>query len=172
MHLRVVRLTWGWLKGFGLTPARFDMMRIVGLYEWGVAQEEVRRRLGVSAPTVSRMLKGLEELGFVVRERMEHDARRRRVHVTRLGLERLRAALAKFIDSRWADRMAEYAFHSRLSASQPRVERLKKVLWHMRQRYGDGAPRHPWMPPAIVPIVQDLVPVLIDGEFEFIPRPA
>src|SRR5207247_2419421 len=54
---------------FGLTPARFDMMKTIRDASSGgfIFQSFIRRALGVSAATVSRMLKSLEELGFVVR---------------------------------------------------------------------------------------------------------
>src|SRR4029079_19247651 len=76
VHLRVVAVTRKLLLGVQLTPARFDMLRIVGLHEhWGAAQSKIQYLLGVSAATVSRMLKSLEVLGFVVRKRMARDAR-------------------------------------------------------------------------------------------------
>ena len=66
VHLRVVHLTHALLRGKHLTPARFDLMRIVELYgDETVPQASIQNLLGVSAPTVSRMLKSLQKLGFV-----------------------------------------------------------------------------------------------------------
>src|SRR5262245_47194409 len=69
-----------------LTPARFDMMRIIGLYpEDGVPQWKIVRLLGVSKAVVSRMLKQLTELDFVWRDRTTRDKRVNMVHLTLRG---------------------------------------------------------------------------------------
>ncbi len=86
---------------FGLTPARFDMMRaIYGLFErqTDTLQSEVRRILGVTAATVSRMLKSLEALGFVVRRR-DRDKRERVVTLTEEGERRFLEARAALVQS-------------------------------------------------------------------------
>jgi DNA-binding MarR family transcriptional regulator len=63
-----------------------------------VLQSEVRRMLGVTAPTVSRMVRSLEELGFLSRE-TAYDKRQRRVRITRDGIVRLRRAISAAIGS-------------------------------------------------------------------------
>ena len=54
------------LSGFGLTGSRFDMLYVIWMERrrW-IFQSDLRRALGVSAATVSRMLKSLKELGLV-----------------------------------------------------------------------------------------------------------
>ena len=80
--LRVVRRP---LARLGLTAARFDLLYIV-LKEGGILfQRELQRALGVAAPTVSRMLASLEELGLVTREVAEDDLRQRYVVLTKAG---------------------------------------------------------------------------------------
>ena len=79
--LRVFRRA---LASLGLTAARFDLLYIV-LKERGLLQRELQRALGVAAPTVSRMLASLEELGLVVREVAEDDGRQRYVELTKEG---------------------------------------------------------------------------------------
>ncbi len=83
---------------FGLTPARFDMMKVIqdGSSGHFVRQSSIRRALGVSAPTVSRMLKSLETLGLVVR--MAYcDKRERLVALTDEGRRRFDAAVLELL---------------------------------------------------------------------------
>jgi len=86
---------------FGLTPARADMLyaifRVpvadyVGAAGRGsLTQRELRRELGVSAPTVSRMVRSLEALGFVERSPSSHDRRTLDIRLTDDGWRRVRA---------------------------------------------------------------------------------
>ena len=50
-----------------------------------MTQRELRKALGVSGPTVSRMLGSLEELGLVEREVSDLDRRERYVMLTNAG---------------------------------------------------------------------------------------
>ena len=145
VHLRVVHITRTLLRDIPLTPARFDMMRIIELHEHGVPQGNIQYLLGVSAPTVSVMLKSLEKLGFVVRERMSRDGRCLLVQATALGLKTVRAALARLVGSGIADRMAGLGLASDPDIARPAVELCRSVLSKMRKTYGDAAPfEHPW----------------------------
>lgn len=96
-----LRVTRGVAAAFGLTPARADMLyaifrvRVAG-YEGAagrgsLTQRELRRELGVSAPTVSRMVRSLEALGFVKRCRSIHDGRTLDICLTDDGWRRVRA---------------------------------------------------------------------------------
>ena len=80
------------LAPHGLTPARFDMLYILWSRELGntSSQEEIKRALGVSRPTISRMLKSLAELGLITR--FGHR-RNRRAALTRLGRAVMRRAI-------------------------------------------------------------------------------
>lgn len=102
-HLEVVhRLARGLLKGTGLTAARFDLMRIVCLRP-GVRQVSIRWLLGVSAPTVSRMVKALEESGLLERNVDHRDCRCRVVRPTAAGREAVAMAMARTVDNRAAE---------------------------------------------------------------------
>ncbi|MBC7018091.1 MarR family winged helix-turn-helix transcriptional regulator, partial [Salmonella enterica] len=86
VHLRVIEIGKGMLAEFGLTPARFDMLRVVLAHEpHGLLQSRLRALLGVSGATVSRMLKALEELGFVTRTPFHRDRRNLLIELTSDG---------------------------------------------------------------------------------------
>ena len=94
-----VRVTRRAFASFGLTAARFDMMYAVFCLggragKVGQArQSDVRKALGVSAPVVSRMLRSLEALGWVVRTRPAYGDRRQRwVGLTEKGETGVRSA--------------------------------------------------------------------------------
>jgi DNA-binding MarR family transcriptional regulator len=96
----------------GMTAARFDMMYAIGgegrrrsrqFIRGHIEQRGLRQRLGVSPQVVSRMLRSLEELGWVQRSRrrtthplwgcpMGADARQVDVELTEAGLLCLRKA--------------------------------------------------------------------------------
>ena len=96
----------------GLTAARFDLMYVLWKGEgskffWNgtVSQRDLRRALGVSPPVVSRMLRALEQLGWVTRSRGQADRRQRKVTLTEAGLacirgayQTLRRAVDKLVD--------------------------------------------------------------------------
>jgi DNA-binding MarR family transcriptional regulator len=96
-----LRITRGMAAAFGLTPARADMLyaifRVpvadyVGAAGRGsITQSKLRRELGVSAPTVSRMVRSLEALGFLRRCRSIHDRRTHDISLTDNGWRRVRA---------------------------------------------------------------------------------
>ena len=84
----------------GLTAARFDLLYAAREYRRnGVRQSSLRRALGVSAPTVSRMVASLEALGLIRRERLEHDRRQRLVLLTKAGRRCIHRAVVVFIRS-------------------------------------------------------------------------
>ena len=96
-----LRATRGLAAAFGLTPARADMLyaifRVpVPSYEdaagrGALTQRQLRTELGVSAPTVSRMVRSLEALGFVTRHRSLRDGRTVDIRLTDDGWRRVRA---------------------------------------------------------------------------------
>jgi len=98
-----LRVTRRMLTRLGLTAARFDMLyalphsgRHAGNGTW---QSDLRRQLGVSRPTVSRMLASLEELGLVVRRPDQNDRRQILVALTEAGRALIREAVQVFIRS-------------------------------------------------------------------------
>ena len=88
-----IHFTRSLVGAFGLTAARFDMLyAIKRCYQFSVRQRDLRHTLGVSAPTVSRMLASLEKLGLLTRARPSHDTRQRIVTLTAAGLACMRRA--------------------------------------------------------------------------------
>jgi len=86
------------LLGRDLTPARFDMLYILDVldpHRYGFFQRELCTLLGVTAPTVSRMLTSLEELGYIRRELDWEDGRRRVITLTPEGRALLRRLVAQ-----------------------------------------------------------------------------
>src|SRR5689334_22171797 len=95
--LRFARLA---LAPFGLTPARFDLLYALHTVPVrGMLQSLLRRVLGVTAPTVSRMLRSLEGLGLLVRRRSHPGARQRWVQLTEQGIGAVRRALYLLVSS-------------------------------------------------------------------------
>ena len=97
LFLGTIRMMSEWLRGFGLTPARFNMLVAIATPRRGISQRMLRSILGVSAPTVSRMLRSLEDLGLVVRTPHPRNRRHRWISVTSDGSDRLRAAMDRFV---------------------------------------------------------------------------
>jgi DNA-binding MarR family transcriptional regulator len=94
-----LRITRPWLTRLGLTAARFDMLTAIARHPYGLRQRDLRRRLGVTAPTVSRMLRSLEELRLVHRHRDPCDRRQVRVDLTDAGRARIHRASVLCIDT-------------------------------------------------------------------------
>jgi DNA-binding MarR family transcriptional regulator len=153
VHLRTLGVMKTLLRRRNLTPARFDMMRVVELHgAHGIAQRNLQHLLGVSAPTISRMLKSLELLGFVVRKRFAYDARSLIVEITEVGLERVRAARDALVESGIGDRMAARGLAFDPQVARPKVDMLRRFLSCIRTIYGCFAAfEHPWTAEALAP---------------------
>ena len=105
----VLRVSRDVAAAFGLTPARADMLyaifrvpvaAYVGAAGRGsLTQRELRRELGVSAPTVSRMVRSLEALGFVKRSPSIHDRRTLDIRLTDFGWRRVRTMFLEIFNS-------------------------------------------------------------------------
>jgi DNA-binding MarR family transcriptional regulator len=149
------------LRQINLTPARFDMLRIVKLHPHGLPQTTLRWLLGVTAPVVSRMLKGLQERGFVARERDTQDGRCRIVRLTKRGTVAVGMALELLIMSDVADRTAARAVtgNTRVRSTshdddlriihdaREKLVQVDRFLRDMRKALLDRAPfHHPWRP--------------------------
>ena len=86
------------LRGFELTPARFDLMNVVSGFG-GLKQSDVWRRLGVVRSAVCEMLATLEALGLIQRRRDPHDRRTWKVSLTARGRTVFERAYAGLINS-------------------------------------------------------------------------
>lgn len=161
VHIEVVRLTRRLIWLSNLTPARFDMLRIVQVYPDGVGQGTIQWLLGVTAPVVSRMLKALEQLGFVARERHRRDGRSRWVRLTERGETAVRVAATATLGNLEAERTAArvVAGSKRLESqsydetlntieqARDDVARVDGFLTTMRAALADRAAfHHPWLP--------------------------
>src|SRR5580698_6012596 len=102
-HQGTLRITRKALTALGLTAARFDLLFAVKKSSrYGMNQSALRKVLGVSRATVSRMLASLEELGLVRREVSTADRRQKFVQLTTKGRWRIAFAHRQLTRSGWA----------------------------------------------------------------------
>jgi len=152
-------LTRASLARLGLTAARFDLLyalpHAIRNSEQGMRQSALRRQLGVSRPTVSRMLASLEDLGLVHRMRAIADRRQLIVALTRLGCTLIRKAERIFIHSGWAQLALDTALDVDPQASLWcddvhclfQMDKLEGLLRRLRVTFGDVATLYyPWHP--------------------------
>jgi DNA-binding MarR family transcriptional regulator len=94
------------LKPYGLTPARYLLLMVIWQSPWHQAgrgrwcmQREIVDQLGVTPATVSKMLKRMEEVGLVERERANRRprGRKRMVFLTDLSRTLLRTVEREII---------------------------------------------------------------------------
>jgi DNA-binding MarR family transcriptional regulator len=111
-HHGTLRITRKVLAAVGLTAARFDLLYAIKVKRYGMIQSALRRALGVSRATVSRMLASLEELGLVRREVATADRRQRWVTLTTKGRWRIAFAHRQFTRSGWAQLAIDSALAS------------------------------------------------------------
>ena len=95
-----------WLRGFGITPARYEMLFVIFILTKSYPamdyafQGDVLKQLGVSAATVTKMLDALEKLGLVTRTRWKYwDKRRKCVALTQKARDILQRVKEVWIDS-------------------------------------------------------------------------
>lgn len=154
-HLRTLQIETALLHDFGMTPARFDLMRVVFIHRRGVMQWRLRLLLGVSPATVSRMVMSLEKLGLLRREVSENDKRDRVVIATEAGRIRVDAALRALVDNLIAQRLALRAADLDPEAAHAKLAALQSLLGTMRAAYGDEARfNHPWSLAELDPYVR------------------
>lgn len=99
-HIRAVVAHRDFLKPFGITPARFDALYVIRWRGGSCYQSQIWQDLDLHPSTISRMLKSMEQLGLVVREREYGkfiDAREVIVTLTCLGLETIIGAIKAFL---------------------------------------------------------------------------
>jgi DNA-binding MarR family transcriptional regulator len=109
------------LRRMGLTSARMDMLYVIhkkGRYP--TLQSQLWRTLGVCPSVVCRMLKRLEAIGYVRRDVVPNDTRKREVRLTSKGRSRILRAIRQFIG--WG--YAQLALHSVLEPERWHSE------WH------------------------------------------
>jgi DNA-binding MarR family transcriptional regulator len=122
-----------------MTPARFDILYLLrrgmrrdaprtGEGAPRVEQRDLRRLLGLSPTTISKMITRLEELGLVTRGRATTgDKRRNLVRLTDLGLQRIHEALGIVFNERPLVRSYDALVADRV-APRPRRGLKQRVL--------------------------------------------
>ena len=148
--LRVTRKP---LAHMGLTAARFDLL--AALYEardlegtiYGMFQSDLRRKLGVTAPVVTRMLQALQSLGFVTRQRVESDRRQLWIKLTSTGMARIKTAYRIICRAvqRWVYVAICFGMHRDPQKRFVNMGTLEGYLHGLRGELGDGATlAYPW----------------------------
>ena len=142
------------LASMGLTAARFDML--AALYGTraidhpsfnGMLQSELRRKLGVTAPVVTRMLQALQALGFVTRRRVDSDRRQLWVTLTSAGMARITMAyriMGRAVQ-RWVYVAICFGKHRDPHKRLVHMDTLEGYLHGLRRELGDRATlAYPW----------------------------
>ena len=121
---RIARDGLGQKRVDGMTPSRMTALAVLATEE-PLRMGELAARLGISAPTVSRLVDHLAELGFLERVADEDDHRATRVRLSAEGHRGL-AAVREHGATRLADRIAELDDTERaaLERALPVLERL------------------------------------------------
>jgi DNA-binding MarR family transcriptional regulator len=156
------RAYWGSLRGtrrtladMGLTAARFDLLYILWeLPSRAHRQRALYRRLGVTPPVVSRMLKSLRERGLVKRERCALDRRSWWISLTPAGRHCIREAIDHFIRHRRAQRLVERGLCPDMPPGPQRADAafcamgdLEHLLDRLRKGFRAlGTLHYPWHP--------------------------
>jgi DNA-binding MarR family transcriptional regulator len=143
-----LRVTRKQLVELGLTAARFDLLSVLvscrpgELCAPGVRQSEIRRKLGVTAPVVTRMLRALEGLGLVKRWReVDCDRRQVRVALTEAGERCILEARKVMLPTvrRMVYRAICFGRHRSADARFVHMETLESYLRGLRERFRDTA---------------------------------
>jgi DNA-binding MarR family transcriptional regulator len=158
-HHATLGLTRNALKRMGLTAARFDMLFALKPSRFGMLQSKLRRLLGVSRATVSRMLASLEQLGFLTRKISWSDRRTRDVHLTPRGRSVIVSAHRAFTRSGWAQLAVDSALGTegayrwyREGDSIASTALFDGLLRQVRRVFGDSAKLvYPWDPEHVGP---------------------
>ncbi|CAN5421461.1 hypothetical protein BH09MYX1_BH09MYX1_18520 [soil metagenome] len=148
-HLSALNFTRMHTEAVGLTPARLDMLRaLMAGWKTGMLQSTLRRKLCVSAPVVSIMVRAIEELGFVRRERCSDDRRTFVIWLTEKGEAALRQIYHDTVIEPFRDLKLQIAF-GRKSAKrfagkwEKAVFRLEGLISEFRREFCRGL-NNPW----------------------------
>jgi DNA-binding MarR family transcriptional regulator len=132
------------LRKMGLTAARMDMLYVIHKKGWyPTKQGALWRTLGVCPSVVSRMLKRLEEMGYVKRNVVTNDTRKRTVKLTTKGRARILRAIRQFIGWGYAElalrsALEPHRWHSEWH-THVAVSQLQEYLRLIRIAFGDRA---------------------------------
>jgi len=138
-HLRSLAIARKLQKELGLTPARYDLLQVLG---WtGLAQEHqytLWRALGISRTSGSKMVRRLMALGLITRWRSTTDRRTFVVAFTEAGAEALRRAMIFLHTSQVLRKAFELAFDRNPSTeANVAVQNLDWAVDRVARRFGD-----------------------------------
>jgi DNA-binding MarR family transcriptional regulator len=96
------RFAWWKTRPFCITPARVNLLRVLytAPHRFKASQLYIRHHLGVAGSVVSRMVRALERLGLVTRERDDEDRRRKVCVLTAAGRKLLELVWEGLVRSR------------------------------------------------------------------------
>jgi DNA-binding MarR family transcriptional regulator len=138
-HLAGNRWALGLLAKFGLTPARFDVLRMLfSRRDHAMSQVRLRERLGVARSTVSRMLRSLERHGWVERKTYPFDRRGRWCALTHAGRELAWRVLSELVRPRLVADALDEALRSEPASSA--VDRTTAEWFCLRVVYRFARP--------------------------------
>ncbi len=88
-------------KKFDITMGRVDMLHAISKESWprGREQRRLAWKLGCVRSVVSRMLKAMEKLGWIQREKADYDRRMWLVSLTKAGKRMLDRVMRSYVDS-------------------------------------------------------------------------
>ncbi len=116
------------LKEFGVTPARFDLMRMIYDRNCRRAQSDLRRQLGVARATISRMLRSLEKLGWITREVNRFDRRTRDCVLTYEGRRVVASVMSALVWPKVIAKVVDAALGGVFEKERKAVEWLARRL--------------------------------------------
>ena len=136
-HLAVNAWALGKLKEFGVTPARFDLMRLIYDRNFQWVQSHLRAHLGVARATISRMLRSLEKLGWIERKPNPWDRRTRDCVLTYEGRRIVASVMSALIWPKVIAKIVDASFHTDDVAKE-----REAVEWLVRRLVLAFAHRH------------------------------
>lgn len=89
-QVRAYELFYGMLSEMGLSPARLTALSLIAMTP-GINQAALAQRLGITGPSVLRMVDQLEDAGLIAREASAGDRRSYALALTAAGREKLEA---------------------------------------------------------------------------------
>lgn len=138
----------------GMTPARFDLLCLLRQASLmlpkgseilrGMFQESLCFRLGLHPSTISKMLKRLEEMGWITRERDFDDRRKKVVFFTALGLRRAWRAMRRVFRGRLFLKPFEELSSALVRSDHPldAVTRVLTITRNIATYFGDYSTVH------------------------------
>jgi DNA-binding MarR family transcriptional regulator len=123
-----------------LTPARFDLLyALQAIQRYSKSQTQLADRLGVSRPTICKMVGALEKAGFLVRRVAAFDRRHRDVVLTPYGRRCFSKLLKRLslIDENYYRAM--YRWEASRSLRSHFFSRMQWRVAHLARALGDHA---------------------------------